>query len=79
MEHQVTLNIPDAVYQRAHQIAKKQGVQLENVLIDVLNAHWSSTDGPLTDEEKLASITSSIESTDWWDVEGDKEWDEWTP
>ena len=79
MEHQVTLNIPDAVYQRAHQIAKKQGVQLENVLIDVLNAHWFSTDGPLTDEEKLASITSSIESTDWWDVEGDKEWDAWTP
>ena len=79
MEHQVTLNIPDAVYQRAHQIAKKQGVHLENVLIDVLNAHGFSTDGPLTDEEKLASITSSIESTDWWDAEGDKEWDKWTP
>ena len=79
MEHQVTLNIPDVVYQRAHQIAKKQGVQLENVLIDVLNAHWFSAEGFLTDTEKLASITSSIESTDWWDVEGDKEWDEWTP
>ena len=79
MEHQVTLNIPDAVYQRAHQIAKKQGVQLENVLIDVLNAHWLSADGLLTDAEKLAAVTSSIESTDWWDVEGDKEWDEWTP
>lgn len=74
MEHQVTLNIPDAVYQRAHQIAKKQGVQLESVLVDVLNAHWF-----FTDEEKLASIISSIESTDWWDVEGDTEWDEWTP
>ena len=74
MEHQVTLNIPDAVYQRAHQIAKKQGVQLESVLVDVLNAHWF-----FTDEEKLVSIISSIESTDWWDVEGDKEWDEWTP
>ena len=36
MKHQVTLNIPDAVYQRAHQIAKKQGVQLESVLVDVL-------------------------------------------
>ena len=79
MEHQVTLNIPDVVYQRAHQIAKKQGVQLENVLIDVLNAHWFSAEDFLTDGEKLASITSSIESTDWWDVEGDKEWDEWTP
>ena len=33
MEHQVTLNIPDAVYQRAHQIAKKQGIQSENVLV----------------------------------------------
>ena len=79
MEHQVTLNIPDAVYQRAHHIAKKQGVQLENVLVDVLNAHWLSTDSLLTDAEKLAAVTSSIESTDWWDVEGDKEWDGWTP
>ena len=79
MEHQVTLNIPDAVYQRAHQIAKKQGVQLENVLVDVLNAHWLSADGFLTDAEKLMIVTSSIESTDWWDVEGDKVWDEWTP
>jgi hypothetical protein len=79
MRHQVTLNIPDAVYQRAHQIAKTQGVQLENVLVDMLNAHWSSADSLLTDAEKLASITSSIESTDWWDAEGDKEWDEWTP
>ena len=79
MAHQVTLNIPDAVYRRAHQIAEMQGVQLENILIDVLNAHWSSTDGLLTDAEKLVSITSSIESTDWWDAEGDKEWDEWTP
>ena len=78
MGYQVTLNIPDAMYQRAHQIAKKQGVQLENVLVDMLNAHWFSTDGLLTDEEKLAAVTSSIESTDWWDVEGDKEWDEWT-
>ena len=79
MGYQVTLNIPDAVYQRAHQIAKKQGVQLENILVDVLNAHWFSTDNLLTEAEKLAAVTSSIESTDWWDVEGDKEWDEWTP
>ena len=76
MGHQVTLNISDSVYQRARQIAKKQGVQLENILVDVLNAHWFSTDGLLTDEEKRAAVTSSIESTDWWDVEGDKEWDE---
>ena len=76
MEHRVTLNIPDVVYQRAHQIAKKQGMQLENVLIDMLNAHWLSADGFLTDAEKLAAVTSSIESTDWWDAEGDKEWDE---
>ena len=77
MDHQVTLNISDAVYRRACQIAKMQGVQLENVLVDVLNAYWFSADGPFTDAEKLASITSSIESTDWWDVEGDTEWDEW--
>ena len=79
MEHQVTLNIPDSIYQRAHQIAKIQGVQLESVLVDVLNAHWFSTDSLLNDAEKLAAVTSSVESTDWWDVEGDKEWDEWTP
>ncbi len=79
MGHQITLNIPDAVYQRAHQIAKRQGVQLENVLVDVLNAHWFSTDALLTDGEKLAAVTSSVESTGWWDVDGDKEWDEWTP
>ncbi len=75
MGHQVTLNIPDVVYQRAHQIAKTRGVELENVLVEVLNTHWFSA----SKTEKLASIKSSIESTDWWDTEGDKEWDEWKP
>ena len=79
MEHQVTLNIPDAVYRRARQIAKTQGVKLENVLVDVLNAYWSPVKGPLTEAEKLAAIASSIESIDWWDAEGDKEWDAWIP
>ena len=79
MEHQVILNIPDAMYQRARQIAKTQGVKLENVLVDVLRAYWASVKDPLTEGEKLAIITPSIESTDWWDVEGDKEWDTWTP
>ena len=79
MEHQVTLNIPDAMYRRALQIAKKQGVNLENVLVDVLNAYWFPAKGTLTEEEKLAAIALSIESTDWWEVEGDKEWDTWTP
>ena len=79
MEHQVTLNIPDAVYQHAHRIAKMQGVKLENVLVGVLRAYWSPANGPLTETEKLAAIASSIESTDWWDSEGDKEWDAWTP
>lgn len=79
MEHQVTLNIPDAMYQRARQIAKTQGVKLENVLVDVLRAYWASVKDPLTEAEKLATIAPSIESTDWWDVDGDKEWDTWTP
>ena len=79
MEHQVTLNIPDAVYQRARQIAKMQGVKLESVLVSVLSANWSPTNDLLTETEKLATIAPSIESTDWWDVEGDKEWDAWTP
>ena len=79
MEHQVTLNIPDAMYQRARQIAKTQGVKLENVLVDVLRAYWASVKDPLTEAEKLATIALSIESTDWWDVEGDTEWDTWTP
>ena len=73
MEHKVTLNIPDAVYQRAHQMAKTQGVNLENVLVGVLSAYWSSANGLLTETEKLAAIAASIESTDWWDAEGDKE------
>lgn len=79
MEHQVTLNIPDAVYQRARQIAKAQGVKLESVLVSVLSANWSPTNNLLTETEKLATIAPSIESTDWWDAEGDKEWDAWTP
>ena len=79
MEHQVTLNITDDVYRRARQIAKMQGVNLENVLVGVLNAYWSPVNGSLTEAEKLAAISLSIESTDWWDVEGDKEWDTWTP
>ncbi len=79
MEHQVTLNIPDAVYRQAHQIAKIEGVKLENVLVGVLRAHWSPANGPLTETEKLAAIALSIESTDWWDCEGDKEWDAWSP
>ena len=79
MGHQVTLDIPNAVYQRARQIAKTRGVQLENVLVDVLNAHWFSGDDFLSEADKLATIASSVESTDWWDAEGDKEWDEWPP
>ena len=79
MEYQVTLNIPEAVYRHAHRIAKTQGVKLENVLVGVLRAHWSPANGPLTETEKLAAIAPSIESTDWWDSEGDKEWDAWTP
>lgn len=79
MEHKVTLNIPDAVYQRAHQIAKTQGVNLENVLVGVLSAYWSPANSLFTETEKLTAIATSIESIDWWDVEGDKEWDAWTP
>ena len=79
MEHQVTLTIPDAVYRRAHQIAKTQGIKLENVLVGVLSASCFPDNGFLTEAEKLAAIATSIESTDWWDVEGDKEWDAWTP
>ena len=79
MEHQVTLNIPDAMYQSARQIAKMQGVKLENILVDVLNAYWAPTNDLSTETEKLAAIAPSIESTDWWDVEGDQEWDAWTP
>ena len=77
MGHQVTLDIPNAVYQRAQQVAKTRGVQVENVLVDVLNTYWSSDEDFLSEASKLA--IASIESTDWWDTEGDKEWDEWTP
>ena len=70
MEHQVTLNIPDAMYQHACQIAKMQGIKLENVLLGVLSAYWSPDNDLLTETEKLEAIAPSIESTDWWDVEG---------
>ena len=79
MGHQVTLDIPNAVYQRAQQVAKTRGTQIENVLVDVLNAYWSSDEDFRSEAGKLAIVSSSIESTDWWDTEGDKEWDEWTP
>ena len=49
------------------------------VLVGVLRAHWSPAKGPLTEAEKLAVIAPSIESTDWWNSEGDKEWDAWKP
>ena len=39
----------------------------------------SSANDLLTETEKLAAIAPSIESTDWWDAKGDKEWDAWTP
>ena len=42
MGHQVTLDIPNAVYQRAQQVAKARGVHLENILVDMLNAYWFS-------------------------------------
>ena len=56
MGHQVTLDIPNAVYQRAQQVAKTRGVQLENILVDVLNAYWFSDDDFLSDADKLASV-----------------------
>ncbi len=74
MEHQITLDIPHAIYQRAEHLAKTQGIPIENVLVNVLNAHL-----PIEDEDRLACVTASVESTTWWDTEGDKEWDEWTP
>ena len=38
MGHQVTLDIPNAIYQLAQQAAKTRGTQLD-VLVDVLNAY----------------------------------------
>jgi len=76
MEHQATLNIPDAVYRHARRIAKMQGGKSESVLVSVSRAHWCPADAPLTETEKLTAIAPSIESTDWWDSEGDKEWDD---
>ena len=79
MAHQVTLDIPSAVYQRARQVAKARGVQVENILVDMLNMYWCADENFLRDADKLASVSSSVESTDWWNVEGDREWDEWSP
>ena len=80
MEHQVTLNIPDAVYRHARRIAKMQGVKLENVLVSVLRAHWSPAKGPLNEADKLAaSYCTKHRINRLVGYEGDKEWDAWTP
>ncbi len=74
MQHQVTLDIPHAVYQRAENVAKARGIPIENVLVNVLNAHLATED-----EDRLTYVTASVESATWWNTEGDKEWDKWTP
>jgi len=83
MTHQVTLDLPDAVYQYAAQVASTQGQPLETVLISALTDYWLAAsvvdEGLETDAEKRAYIAPAIEAADWWNTDGDKEWDEWQP
>lgn len=30
-------------------------------------------------EARRAFVATAVEATDWWDDEGDKEWDKWQP
>lgn len=74
------MNLSSTDFQRGIRVLEQLlAVKLKNVLVGVLRAYWYPTNDLLTETEKLAAIASSIESTDWWDVEGDKEWDAWKP
>ncbi len=83
MAYQVTLNIPEVVYQRAEQAAATQHQPLEEVLVNALTAYWladlTADEGVETDIEKRALVAPGIETADWWNAEGDKEWDTWQP
>jgi hypothetical protein len=35
--------------------------------------------GESEEDARRALVAAAVETTDWWDQEGDKEWDKWQP
>lgn len=40
--------------------------------------HWTPVD-ELDEDARRDLIAAAVEATDWWNDEGDKEWDKWQP
>lgn len=74
MSKRVILDLPDSVYERAKQEAAKKGKTVETALAEVLSEMYRNNN--LEHKELLAA---AIEATEWWNAEGDKEWDRWQP
>ena len=84
MAYQITLDLPEVVFKQAERVAREKSQPLKVILVDALTAYLLEKDFVIdedleTERGKRALISSSVESTDWWDAEGDKEWDSWQP
>ena len=83
MTYQITLDLPEVVFREAQKKASEKHQTLEAILVDALMVYLlksSIVDEDLeTEVGKRALVSGSIESADWWDAEGDKEWDSWQP
>ena len=83
MAYQVTLDLPEVVFKQAQKKASEKQQALEAILVDALTVYLLKdaiiNEDLETEIGKRALISSSVESTDWWDTEGDKEWDSWQP
>lgn len=76
MSRRVILDLPDSVYERARQEAAQQGRTVETVLTEALTEMYQS---PHNDLENKKLLAAAIEVAEWWNAEGDKEWDQWQP
>ncbi|MBM3236471.1 hypothetical protein FJZ31_09250 [Candidatus Poribacteria bacterium] len=83
MTYQITLDLPEVVFREAQKKAGEKHQPLEAILVDALMVYLlkdSLVNEYLeTEVGKRALIAGSIESADWWDAEGDREWDSWQP
>lgn len=82
MAHRVILELPDALYERVRQAATDKGQSVEAVVVEALAKFYPGAHrGDVLDSDsgKHAYIAAAIEATDWWDAEGDREWDRWQP
>lgn len=76
MSRRVILDLPDSVYERVQQEAAQKGRTVEAVLAEALAEVYRSPHNDLENKELLAA---AIEAAEWWNAEGDKEWDQWQP